>query len=360
MTKHNGRYYLQYATPGTVSQWYCDVALEGASPTGPFKLADDSPVSSKVGGFIGSAGHSCVFQDKHGQWWRVTTMWVGVHDLFERRLGLFPVHFDKAGRMSTDTVLGDYPRRLEDGAATGWMVQSDGRKCVASSSLTNHPPELAADENVRTWWSAKTGGTSEWLQMDLGKSSQIHALQVNFAEQDATAAPAEDYHAYRLLASADGATWRTLVDKSASRASAPHDYLPLPQSVALRYLKVENVHTPCGGKFAIRDLRVFGPGDGSPPALVCGVSIERHHDDDRNVTARWNRDANAEGYLVRYGIDPGALHQCVQVRGGATEQLTMHALTRGQKYLWRVDSFNQNGLTQGDIAAESTSGATMK
>jgi len=93
MTKRAGRYYLQYATPGTVSQWYCDVALEGPSPTGPFKVVDYSPVSFKVGGFIGSAGHSCVFQDRAQQWWRVTTMWIGVHDLFERRIGLFPVRF---------------------------------------------------------------------------------------------------------------------------------------------------------------------------------------------------------------------------------------------------------------------------
>jgi hypothetical protein len=345
MTKRNNRYYLQYSTPGTVSQWYCDVVMEGASPTGPFKLAEYSPVSFKVGGFIGSAGHSAVFQDKQGQWWRVTTMWVGVHDLFERRLGLFPVHFDQEGRMSTDTVMGDYPRGLRDGAATGWMVQSQGRKCTASSSLIAHPPELAADENVRTWWSAKTGGPGEWLQMDLGQSTPIHALQLNFAEHDATAAPADDYHAYRLLASDDGATWRTLVDKSASRASTPHDYLPLPQPVKARYLKVENVHTPCGGKFAIRDLRVFGPGDGNPPQPATHLEVTRHAADDRNATITWTASRDADGYLIRFGIAPDKLFQTIQLQGGNNAALTTHALTRGVNYSWRVDAFNGNGLT---------------
>lgn len=144
MTKRDGRYYLQYATPGTVTQWYCDVVLEGDSPTGPFQLVEDSPVSLKVGGFMGSAGHSCVFQDRQRNWWRVTTMWVGVYDLFERRLGLFPVEFDAQGRMSTDTALGDYPH------GRNWFVQSFDKPCTASSSLTRHPPELAADENCRT------------------------------------------------------------------------------------------------------------------------------------------------------------------------------------------------------------------
>ena len=144
MTKRDVRYYLQYATPGTVTQWYCDVVLEGDSPTGPFQLVEDSPVSLKVGGFMGSAGHSCVFQDRQRNWWRVTTMWVGVYDLFERRLGLFPVEFDAQGRMSTDTALGDYPH------GRNWFVQSFDKPCTASSSLTRHPPELAADENCRT------------------------------------------------------------------------------------------------------------------------------------------------------------------------------------------------------------------
>lgn len=115
MTKYRGCYYLQYATPGTVTQWYCDTVMEGDSPTGPFRHVDYAPVSMKAGGFIGSAGHSCVFQDKHGNWWRVTTMWIGKHHLFERRVGLFPVRFDVEGRMFTETALGDYPQVMPAG-----------------------------------------------------------------------------------------------------------------------------------------------------------------------------------------------------------------------------------------------------
>ncbi|MHB8902645.1 MAG: family 43 glycosylhydrolase, partial [Thermoguttaceae bacterium] len=115
MTRHAGRYYLEYATPGTVTQWYCDTVMEGPSPAGPFRHVDYAPTSMKVGGFMGSAGHSCVFQDRYGNPWRVTTMWVGVHDLFERRLGLMPVGFDSQGRMFTETALGDYPQVLPRG-----------------------------------------------------------------------------------------------------------------------------------------------------------------------------------------------------------------------------------------------------
>jgi hypothetical protein len=335
-----------------VTQWYSDVALEGSAPTGPFKLADYSPVSMKIGGFMGSAGHSCVFQDKQARWWRATTLWIGVHDLFERRLGLFPVSFDAQGRMSTETALGDYPRKKADGSFAGWFVQSFGKKCTASSTLSNCPPEQASDENCRTWWSAKTGNAGEWLQMDLGTPCRIHAVQVNFAEQDALDA-GEDVHAWRLLSSDDGATWHPLVDKSTSRACAPHDYIELSEPVTARHLKLENVRIPRGGKFAVRDLRVFGQGNGAPPQEVGGLNIERHADDDRNVTVRWKPVDHADGYLVRYGTAPDALFQCIQMQGGEKDRLTFHALTRGVRYVWRIDTFNANGLIAGSLVGEN-------
>ena len=42
---------------------YCDVVLESDSVNGGFVEQPYNPVSLKVGGFIGGAGHSCVFKD---------------------------------------------------------------------------------------------------------------------------------------------------------------------------------------------------------------------------------------------------------------------------------------------------------
>ena len=365
MTKRNGRYYLQYATPGTVTQWYCDTVMEGASPTGPFRDVDYAPVSLKVGGFMGSAGHSCVFQDRHGNWWRVTTMWVGVHDLFERRLGLFPVGFDAEGRMFTETALGDYPQVLpqtkrdpKHSPLAGWWVQSFGKSCTASSSLTNHAHALAADENCRTWWSAQTGNSGEWFQMDLGKPTRVSAVQVNFAEQDCEPKllkPGGELQRYKLLASADGKAWQSLSAPGARRelgddgreAIGPHDYLAFSEIRTLRFLKVENVFTPAGGKFALRDLRVFGPGDGQPPQPATHLQVTRHADDDRNATITWTPSRDADGYLVRFGIAPDKLFQTIQLQGGTNAALTTHALNRGVKYSWRVDAFNASGPSLG-------------
>jgi hypothetical protein len=120
--------------------------------------------------------------------------------------------------------------------------------------------------------------------------------------------------------------------------------LAAPQT--LRFLKVENVFTPAGGKFALRDLRVFGPG-GEPPAPVRGLKVIRHAGDDRNATVTWTPSPNADGYLIRFGIAPDKLFQTIQLQGGTKAALTMHALNRGVKYSWRVDAFNADGLTPG-------------
>ncbi len=363
LTKHDGKYYLQASSPGTQTMWYHDAVWVADKPTGPYREADYSPASMKVGGFIGSTGHSCVFQDKSGNYWRVTTMWIGVKRSFERRIGLFPTGFDAQGRMITHTTLGDYPMVMPNGPfditrspLAGWWVQSYSKSCTVSSSMPQQGPELASDENVRTWWSATTGNPSEWLQMDLGKSCRINAVQINFAEQDVKTAgnpDPEDYHAYKLLASDDGKVWRVVVDKSANKTAVPHDYIELTTPQQARYLRLENVHCALGGKFAVRDLRVFGHGGGKAPAPVQGLQVQRHADDDRNVTFIWNPAANADGYILRYGVAPDALYLALQLQGGQQNALTTHVLNHGTKYWYRIDAFNDSGLTQGAVVEDA-------
>jgi len=227
---------------------------------------------------------------------------------------------------------------------------SYGKRCTASSSLEGYPPASASDENIRSWWSAQTGDTGEWFQMDLGKPCKVHAIQVNFAEEDCHATPprmTDDFHQYKLLVSADGQQWRLIADKSANRSAVPHDYIPLPEPDMVRFLKVENVRMPAAGKFAIRDLRVFGHGGGKPPARVDSLKVTRHRNDDRNVSLKWMPTAGAEGYLLRYGIAPDKLWQCVQVQDGSRTSLTLHTLNRGVKYHFRLDAFNDSGLRPG-------------
>ena len=361
IVKNNDKYYLQYATPGTICNWYCDIVMESDSANGGFVEQPYNPVSLKVGGFIGGAGHSCVFKDKYGNWWQVTSMWIGNHDEFERRIGLFPVSFDAKGRMRTHTVLGDYPMLLpqkkfepQDISAFGWMLQSFNKACMASSSLSGFEPEKAADENVRTWWSAESGNAGEHFVMNFGKKVQINSVQINFAEQDINPeAPKEtDYHAYKLYTSNDGHTWKLLADKSGNKTAVPHEYLELSGPVEASYMKVENVHTPKEGKFALLDLRVFGSGYSDKPGQVKELSVKRNQEDERYASLAWNKVSGADGYLVRFGYQPDFLNQCIQVKGNETTELLLHILTKGVKYYYRVDTYNDSGITEGNVISE--------
>ena len=71
--KHNGRYYLQYAAPGTQYRIYGDGNYVGDNPLGPFEYVEDNPFSFKPGGFIGGAGHGHTFKDKYGNYWHVAS-----------------------------------------------------------------------------------------------------------------------------------------------------------------------------------------------------------------------------------------------------------------------------------------------
>ena len=361
IVKNNDKYYLQYATPGTICNWYCDIVMESDSANGGFVEQPYNPVSLKVGGFIGGAGHSCVFKDKYGNWWQATSMWIGNHDEFERRIGLFPVSFDAKGRMRTHTVLGDYPMLLpqkkfepQDISAFCWMLQSFNKACMASSSLPGFEPEKAADENVRTWWSAESGNAGEHFVMNFGKKVQINSVQINFAEQDINPeAPKEtDYHAYKLYTSNDGHTWKLLADKSGNKTAVPHEYLELSGPVEASYMKVENVHTPKEGKFALLDLRVFGSGYSDKPGQVKELSVKRNQEDERYASLAWNKVSGADGYLVRFGYQPDFLNQCIQVKGNETTELLLHILTKGVKYYYRVDTYNDSGITEGNVISE--------
>ena len=186
MTKHGGTYYLQYASPGTEFRTYADGVYTATSPRGPFTYSQSSPFSHKPTGFITGAGHSATFADKQGHYWHIATMVISVKHQFERRLGLFPAGFDADGVLHVNTLFGDYPqvvpKERKDGgvdAHAGWMLLSYGKSAQASSSLDGFGPEKAFDEDIKTYWSARTASPGEWFSVDLGKRYRVEAVQVS-------------------------------------------------------------------------------------------------------------------------------------------------------------------------------------
>ncbi len=352
MTKHDGRYHLQYAAPGTQWKAYGDGAGVSDHPLGPFSYAPNSPISYKPTGFLGSAGHSATFPDRDGRLWRIVTALIGKNHGFERRLALYPQGFDPAGRMFTRTFLGDYPQFLPGqkpqpalGNSPGWMLLGYGQPATASSSLPDHPPESACDEDIRTWWSAAGTAPGEWLTLDLGAQKTIHAIQLNFAEQDMTARGRTAGFAQRYLLeySNDAKTWSILADRRDNHRDAPHDYLELRRPLSARYLKLTDTGTPGGGRFSVRGLRVFGLGADKAPPAVTTLTVTRDPTDRQKVILSWPVVGGASGTIIRYGVAPDALWNQYEVRDKTT--LTIQSLNATPGYWFAADAFNESGVT---------------
>ncbi|GAB4417822.1 MAG: family 43 glycosylhydrolase [Bacteroidia bacterium] len=355
MTKHAGRYYLQYAAPGTEWNVYADGVYVGDHPLGPFTYAAHNPFSSKSGGFITGAGHGSTFADPWGNYWHIATGLNWIRYKFERRLVLFPAGFDAGGLLYAETAFGDYPHYLPTGRRdhrqshfTGWMLLSYRKPATASSSLPDKDPARAFDENIRSYWSAASADSGEYLAVDLGSVCTLHAFQVNYADEDVHIYDKQPdiYHQYRVWHSRDGQDWQVLVDKNQNRTDEPHDYVELVRPVQTRYLRLENVHM-AAGKFAVAGWRLFGlSGDGAP-APVRDLSVERHAD-TREATLRWRPSAGAYAYQIRYGIAPDKLYTAVMVYGDTTYAL--RGLNRDAAYYGHVEALGEGGVAAGGAA----------
>ena len=291
MTKHDGTYYLQYAAPGTELNTYADGYYTSDAPLGPFTYSPHSPFSSKPGGFLTGAGHGSTFPDRHGNWWHVATMRVSVNHRFERRVGLFPAGFDDDGVLFCNQSFADYPMVVPDGrfdawteSFPGWMLLSYRGRAQASSSRSGHGAELAVDEDVRTWWVPAADDGAPTLMVDLGDVCAVRAVQVNLADHEIelprgslrrstftalglrSIDVSEQVSEYVVDASPDGASWTTLHDTRGSGTDLPHDFVVLDEPGRFRFVRVIGGTMPHGWSFAISGLRVFGRGNGEPPA----------------------------------------------------------------------------------------------
>jgi hypothetical protein len=353
MTKHNGKYYLQYGAPGTEFSGYADGVLVGDHPLGPFVPQSD-PVSYKAGGFARGAGHGSTYQDHWKNYWHVSTMAISVKNNFERRIGIWPAGFDKDGMMYCNTVFGDYPHYLPQGPAdhlksrfTGWMLLNYKKPLTVSSSLTGHPANHAVDENIRTYWSARSNASTEWIQTDLGEICTVNAIQINYADQDIDSQfigkIAGLFHQYKLLHSLDGKKWSALMDKSKNSTDVPHDYIELENPVTTRYIRMENIHMPAG-KFAISGLRVFGKGNGSPPPSVEDFIVLRTEKDRRSAWLKWKPVDEAYAYNIYYGASPDKLYSCIMVHD--LNEYWLKSMDTEMTYFFSIESINENGVSE--------------
>ncbi|MDE6261214.1 MAG: family 43 glycosylhydrolase [Oscillospiraceae bacterium] len=363
MTKYQGRYYLQYACPGTQFNTYADGVYVGNHPLGPFTLQTANPFSSKPGGFITGAGHGSTIADQYGNYWHASTMRISVNYDFERRVGLFPAAFDKDGVLFCNQNFADYPFKIPQGKFDAaalepeWMLLSYKKPVMVSSTASGSSGSNAVDEDIRTWWSAASAKEGEWLCVDLGKSADIRAIQVNLADENVVVDfPADSYgdtrktrhielepqiSHYTVEVSNNGDNWHTLEQVDRECSNGYYEYM---DGVTARYVRVSGGALPYGQPLRVSGLRVFGNGDGEKPAPAQATAVRLGDLDARVV---WEPIPGAQGCNVRYGIAPDKLYHSWLVYDA--NEVTLSTLIKGQTYFVRVDSFNENGITPGEV-----------
>lgn len=348
ITKHNGKYYLQYAAPGTEFNVYGDGAYISDSPLGPYTYMPNNPFSYKPGGFMNGAGHGSTVIGPGDVYWHFGSMAISVNVNWERRISMYPTFFDKEGLMYSDTYFGDYPHFAPSlpgklGGFTGWMLLSYNKPVKTSSVLESFNAENVVDESAKTFWVAEKNDDQQWIEVDLETPSTVHALQVNYHDHKSGLYGRVQglFHRYFIEGSLDGKTWIVLVNRKGSYKDVPNDYVELANPSKVRYIRYKNIHVPTPF-LAISGLRVFGIGGGKKPEIVKGFTVHRKND-RRDVAISWNELANAQGYNIRWGITPDKLYSSWLVYG--KNSLEIKSLSVDQTYYFSIESFNENGVS---------------
>lgn len=364
LTKYDGKYYLQYANPGTEYNTYNDGVYVSDKPLGPYTLQTSNPYSYKPGGFIPGAGHGSTMEDLQDSWWHAASMQISQNFDFERRVGLWPAGFDTDGELFCNQRYGDWPldpekARKDPWCNPDWYLLSYQAKMTASSAEEGKGPDKAADETIKDWWRAASNKPGEWLKMDLGEVSDVRAIQINFADDSLDVKPAgpiggsttqarwiddRDFKTqWKLEGSLDDKNYFVIEDKSDVTTDLPHDLVVREDGIQVRYLKLTILQVPYEQKPCISGLRVFGLGNGAVPKAPAFTATRT---EDRNMLVDIASQEDAVGYNILWGESPEKLYHSWMVFDET--QKDIGALVKGQNYYVRVDAFNKNGITEGE------------
>ena len=302
---------------------------------------------------MAGAGHGNTFQDNFGNFWNTGTPWIAVNFDFERRIAMFPAGFDHDGLLYANTRFGDFPHHLptrkwdnKDELFTGWMLLSYRKHCASSSVRNPYSAANVTDENPRTFWLANSNKAGEWLMIDLERTCEVNAVQVNYTDYQSGifASDTNVYTQFKLHHSLDGKQWAVMSDLTNEKRDRPNAYIELPNPIRARYIKYEHVYV-ASPNLAISDIRVFGRGDGEIPRTPASLTVRRDTD-ARNAFISWAEVPGAVGYNVLWGIRDDKLYQTYQLFADQGSKLELRALTIDQDYSFAIESFNESGVSK--------------
>jgi hypothetical protein len=286
MTKHNGTYYLQYSAPGTEWKTYAVGVYTSKHPLGPFTYAPRNPILIHKDGLINGTGHHTVVEGPDGNLWTIYTILYRNWGVFDRRIGMDRVGFDKAGNMfvmgptETPQLLPQTSKRPQVGEAP-IAVSINRYSWAASSAASGHDPSYAFDNNVRTWWQPALDDNAPSLTLDLGCRNPTDANQeflVSSVRMLFDVAPPDrsklsvDGHStwypdaarvappayqYRIEVSLDNKQFTTVLDRTANTRANNVEFVEF-APVRCRWVRLTITGRPKDLPLAVLEFTAFG------------------------------------------------------------------------------------------------------
>ena len=310
LTKHNGRYYMQYAAPGTQFNVYADGVYVADHPMGPYTYQKHNPISYKPGGYINGAGHGSTVLGPGGQY-GISVLWLCPLICTGNAVSACSLLIlTKTASCIVTPVLEIIPVmhllcRERKGSSAAGCFFSYNKPARGSSAVEGHTAAGLTDENCKTYWLASSNDETQWVEIDLQAPATVNAIQVNYNDykSDMYGRYPGLRHRYTIEGSVDGINRTRLVNRSNSFKDTPHDYVELETPARVRYVRYKNIHVPTP-HLSISAIRIFGLGEGKAPAQVKTFDPHRH-EDRRDITLTWKPVKGAQGYNILWGYCAG-------------------------------------------------------
>ena len=149
---------------------------------------------------------------------------------------------------------------------------------------------------------------------------------------------------WKLEGSLDGDTYFTIEDKTNALTDLPHDLIVRENGFGCRYVKLTVNALPYQQNAHVSGLRVFGSGAGNKPEPATEVKVIKESDLDLVVS--WGEN-DATGVNILWGNAPEKLYHSYMVFGKTKQKIG--ALIKGEPVYLRIDTFNESGITEGQI-----------
>jgi len=271
LLKHNGRYYMIYASPDTNNSAYVQgVYYSDAGPLDGFVQQKKNPLTFHREGIVGGAGHGCVEHGPNNTLWAFYTVVAPYANQYERRIGMDLVAVDENGELYCPFGVTDTPQYipglvedpLTDGNSPGYLPISKRWRQTASSALPGRDSIYATDESSITWWEADYDDPLPTLTCNLKAEYRIGAARIFWHESGL------DYEKgyvpgpirYFIEGRIHNGEWFTLVDRRDSTEEFNIDYRYF-EPKTCDYVRLTITGAPEGIHPGVIDFTVFGVRD---------------------------------------------------------------------------------------------------